>query len=91
MEIQIENLTKTIQGATVLDDVNLYMESGNIYGLLGRNGSGKTMLMRAICGLIRPTKGRILIDGKVQWKDFSYPPELGMLIETPAFLPEFTG
>ena len=91
MEIRIENLSKTIQGATVLEDVNLYMESGNIYGLLGRNGSGKTMLMRAICGLIRPTKGRILIDGKVQWKDFSYPPELGMLIETPAFLPEFTG
>jgi len=91
MEIQIENLTKTIQGATVLEDVNLHMESGNIYGLLGRNGSGKTMLMRAICGLIRPTKGRILIDGKEQWKDFSYPSELGMLIETPVFLPEFTG
>lgn len=91
MEIRIENLSKTIQGATVLKDVNLYMQSGNIYGLLGRNGSGKTMLMRAICGLIRPTKGRILIDGKVQWKDFSYPSELGMLIETPAFLPEFTG
>lgn len=91
MEISIENVSKKIQGVTVLDNVNLRMESGKIYGLLGRNGSGKTMLMRAICGLIRPTEGRIMIDGAQQWKDFSFPPDLGMLIETPTFLPEFTG
>lgn len=91
MDIQIEALTKRIQGTTVLSNVNLHMESGKIYGLLGRNGSGKTMLMRAICGLIRPSEGRIVIDGKEQWKDFSYPPDLGMLIETPSFLPDFTG
>lgn len=91
MIISIENVSKKIQGATVLDNVNLRMESGNIYGLLGRNGSGKTMLMRAICGLIRPTEGKIIIDGAQQWKDFSFPPDLGMLIETPTFLPEFTG
>ena len=91
MIISIENVSKKIQGATVLDNVNLRMESGNIYGLLGRNGSGKTMLMRAICGLIRPTEGKIMIDGAQQWKDFSFPSDLGMLIETPTFLPEFTG
>lgn len=91
MEISIENVSKKIQGVTVLDNVNLRMESGKIYGLLGRNGSGKTMLMRAICGLIRPTEGKIMIDGAQQWKDFSFPPDLGMLIETPTFLPEFTG
>lgn len=91
MQIQIENLSKIIQGAAVLSHVNISMESGKIYGLLGRNASGKTMLMRAICGLIRPTEGRILIDGKEQWKDFSYPPDLGMLIETPSFLTEYTG
>lgn len=91
MIIRIENVSKKIQGTTVLDNVNLKMESGNIYGLLGRNGSGKTMLMRAICGLIRPTEGKIMIDGAQQWKDFSFPPDLGMLIETPTFLPEFTG
>lgn len=91
MVISIENVSKKIQGATVLDNVNLRMESGNIYGLLGRNGSGKTMLMRAICGLIRPTEGRIMIDGAQQGKDFSFPSDLGMLIETPTFLPEFTG
>ena len=91
MQIQIENVSKTIKGATILDDVNIQMEGGNIYGLFGANGSGKTMLMRAICGLIRPTKGRIMIDGKEQWKDFSYPAELGMLIEAPSFLAEYTG
>lgn len=91
MVISIENVSKKIQGVTVLDNVNLRMESGNIYGLLGRNGSGKTMLMRAICGLIRPTEGKIMIDGAQQWKDFSFPPDLGMLIETPTFLPELTG
>lgn len=91
MVISIENVSKKIQGVTVLDNVNLRMESGNIYGLLGRNGSGKTMLMRAICGLIRPTEGKIIIDGAQQGKDFSFPPDLGMLIETPTFLPEFTG
>ena len=91
MRIDIENMTKTIQGTVVLDHVTMTLESGNIYGLLGRNGSGKTMLMRAICGLIRPGEGRILIDGKQQWKDFSYPADLGMLIETPTFLPDMTG
>ena len=55
MRIDIENMTKTIQGTVVLDHVTMTLESGNIYGLLGRNGSGKTMLMRAVCGLIRLT------------------------------------
>jgi ABC-2 type transport system ATP-binding protein len=91
MIIEIENVSKRIQGVTVLNSVNLHMVSGNIYGLLGRNGSGKTMLMRAICGLIRPSEGKIMIDGAEQWKDFSYPDDLGMLIETPTFLPDFTG
>jgi ABC-2 type transport system ATP-binding protein len=91
MVIDIENVSKIIQGVTVLNGVNLHMESGNIYGLLGRNGSGKTMLMRVLCGLVRPSEGKITIDGAQQWKDFSYPEDLGMLIETPTFLPEFTG
>lgn len=91
MVIHIENVSKKIWEATVLDHVSLCMESGNIYGLLGRNGSGKTMLMRVICGLVRPSEGRITIDGAQQWKDFAYPADLGMLIETPVFLPDFTG
>lgn len=91
MELCMEHVTKRIQGAVVLDRVSLRMKSGQIYGLFGRNGSGKTMLMRAVCGLIRPDAGRIRIDGAEQWKDFSYPADLGMLIENPSFLPDFTG
>lgn len=91
MIIEIEDISKKIQGTTVLDHVTMHMESGYIYGLLGRNGSGKTMLMRLICGLIRPTEGKVTIDGRRQWRDYSFPPDLGMLIETPTFLPDFTG
>ncbi len=67
------------------------MESGHIYGLKGRNGSGKTMLMRCLCGLIYPTYGSVTIDGKVLGRDFLIPSSVGALIEAPAFLPEYSG
>lgn len=91
MKIIITNLSKEIHGSTVLKDVSMTLESGTVYGLLGRNGSGKTMLMRAICGLIRPTKGTIEIDGKVIGKDLSFPQSVGMILETPVFLLDKTG
>ena len=91
MKIKITNLSKEIHGSTVLKDVSMTLESGTVYGLLGRNGSGKTMLMRAICGLIRPTSGTIEIDGKVIGKDLSFPQSVGMILETPIFLPDKTG
>ena len=91
MEITIEHYTKVIKGITILDDVNLTLHSGVCYGLQGKNGSGKTMLMRAICGLIRPTKGWVEIDGKRIGKDISFPESVGVLIENPAFLPHYTG
>lgn len=91
MKIKITNLSKEIHGSTVLKDVSMTLESGTVYGLLGRNGSGKTMLMRAICGLIRPTSGSIEIDGKVIGKDLSFPQSVGMILETPIFLPDKTG
>lgn len=90
MEIVIENLTKKIRGAVVLDNVNLVLSGGKCYGLEGKNGSGKTMLMRAVCGLIKPTKGDIKIDGKTLGKDFSFPPSIGVLIENPAFINSYT-
>lgn len=65
------------------------MESGHIYGLKGRNGSGKTMLMRCLCGLIYPSSGSVKIDGKVLGRDLPIPPSIGALIEAPAFLPEY--
>lgn len=91
MKIKIEHLTKTIKGACVLDDVSMELESGNIYGFQGKNGSGKTMLLRAVSGLIYATKGTIQIDGKVIGKDMAFPPEVGVLIENPAFLGEYSG
>ena len=79
-----------IKGAQVLNNVNIRFESGKIYGLKGKNGSGKTMLMRAVSGLIR-TKGEVDIDGKILGKDMSFPPSIGVLIENPAFIPSYTG
>lgn len=91
MEIEIENYSKYIKKRKILKDINLKLESGNIYGFRGQNGSGKTMLMRAIAGLIYPTKGCVKIDGKCLGKEISKPSSIGLLIENPAFLGEYTG
>lgn len=91
MKIEIDHVTKTIKGITVLNEVSLSMESGTIYGLRGVNGSGKTMLMRILAGLIRPTKGTVTVDGKLLGKELSFPPDIGLLIENPAFLDSYTG
>ncbi len=90
-KIELQGLRKIIKGVLILDDINFTFESGNIYGLSGKNGCGKTMLMRAICGLILPTDGKIFIDEKELHKDISIPPSIGALIENPAFLPQYTG
>lgn len=89
--IVIEQLVKKIKDVVILDHINLCMEPGTIYGLRGKNGSGKTMLMRAICGLILPTEGKVLIDGKELHQDIAVPPSIGALIENPSFLPQYTG
>lgn len=88
--ITIQNLSKSIKKHKVLDNVDLTFESGNIYGLVGRNGSGKTMLLRAICGLIFPDEGTITIDSKQLHKDISFPPNCGAIIEHTELLPNFT-
>lgn len=94
MKIDIEHFTKKLYGRIVLDDVNLHFDSGDkglVVGLQGINGSGKTMLIRALCGLIYATKGTVAVDGQVLGKDISFPPSVGALIENPAFLNEYTG
>ena len=91
MKITITHGSKEIHGAKVLKDVNMTLESGAVYGFWGKNGSGKTMLMRAVCGLIRLTEGKIEIDDIAIGEGRDFPPELGMLLETPAFLPDRTG
>ena len=89
-EIIIENLSKTIKNNKILDNVNLTFESGHGYGLVGRNGSGKTMLLRAICGLIFPDSGKVIIDGKQLHKDISFPESCGIIIENTDLLPNFS-
>ena len=91
MKIEITNLKKVIKGATVLDDINYTFTGGRIYGLCGKNGCGKTMLMRLIAGLIYPSSGTIRIKDKVLGKDISFPEVIGMLIENPSFLNDYTG
>ncbi len=91
MQLKIEHLTKKIGKATVLQDISMELHGGRVYGLAGKNGCGKTMLMRCMCGLIKPTEGSVTLDGEQLWRDISFPRSVGMLIETPAFLPGMTG
>lgn len=91
MLIEVKHLTKCIHKNTVLMDVNLTFESGKIYGIRGVNGSGKSMLMRAVCGLIHPTKGTVEIDGKVLGKDMEFPEDVGVLIENPGLIESYSG
>ena len=91
MKIEMKDYCKTLRGAEVLKHINMTFTSGNVYGLKGQNGCGKTMMMRAICGLILPTSGEVLIDGKVLGKDMSFPESVGVLIESPAFINAYTG
>lgn len=91
MKIDIKDYTKTIRKKTILENINLSFESGKIYGLHGRNGSGKTMLLRAICGLILPTEGSVSIDGKIIGKDIEFPNSVGIIIESMSMLPEYSG
>ena len=90
MSVQLIHVTKRIKGITVLSDINLSLESGKIYGLLGRNGSGKTMLIRLIAGLIRPTEGEVHIFGKQLGKDVDFPESVGVTIENLGFWPQYT-
>lgn len=91
MKIVVSHATKEIHGIKVLKDVSMALESGSVYGFLGRNGSGKTMMMRALCGFISLTEGSIEMDGSRLGSGEDFPRNLGMLLETPVFLPERTG
>ncbi len=91
MKIVVSHATKEIYGIKVLKDVSMALESGSVYGFLGRNGSGKTMMMRALCGFISLTEGSIEMDGSRLGSGEDFPRNLGMLLETPVFLPERTG
>ena len=90
-KIIIKNASRDIKGVRVLDNINLELDRGGIYGFIGSNGSGKTMLFRAICGLIKLTEGEIEVLSKKIRKDISFPESLGVIIESIGFWDEYTG
>lgn len=89
--IVIKNVSKSFDGIEVLHDVNLDLEEGKIYGFIGRNGSGKSVLFKIICGLYYPTSGSVLVDGVDIHKKDVFPNDMRVLIEKPNFLPNLTG
>ena len=89
--ISVNHVTKKFKEATVLHDVNVEFKKAEIHGLIGRNGSGKTMLMKCICGLVPITSGTIIINQKQIGKDIQIPDNIGVIIETPGFLPNYSG
>ncbi len=90
-KVELCNVTKIIRKRTIIDHVSLSFPVGQVSGLRGVNGSGKTMLMRLVAGLILPTEGKVFIDGKQLHRELSFPPSIGALIENPAFLDGYSG
>jgi len=91
MYVVCDHVTKKIKNRVILNDICLSLEKGKIHGFRGYNGSGKTMLLRAIAGLIKPSEGKVIVDQKTVGKDVPFPESVGVLIEYPSFIPDYTG
>lgn len=91
MELILDHVEKTVKNVKIINGISAHWHGGQVYGLRGYNGSGKTMLMRLISGLIHPTTGTITVDGATLGREMEFPPSIGMLIESPGFLDQFTG
>lgn len=89
--IYINNLSLTIGKDAILSDINLHIQKGKITGLVGRNGCGKTMLMKCVTGFVKPTQGEVIFDGKKIGEDVDFPTSTGIIIETPSFVPYYSG
>lgn len=89
--IKVSDVSLILKNVPILIDINVSFERGKIHGLIGRNGSGKTMLMKCICGFVKPTEGTIIVDGKRIGKDCDFPENTGIIIETPGFIPYYSG
>ena len=90
-KITFSHVFKKFKNRIILEDVCIGLEAGNIYGIIGPNGSGKTVLLKLATGLLYPTKGKIYIDDLVLGESLDFPPKMGLLIETPGFLSNMTG
>lgn len=89
--IRVEGLSLTIKNVTILSDINFSVRQGEIAGLVGRNGCGKTMLMKCITGFVKATKGKVFFDENVIGEDVDFPKSTGIIIEAPGFVPYYSG
>lgn len=89
--IIVEKVSKKYKEGYVLKDVSISFEKGKIHGIIGKNGSGKSMLFKTICGFVRADEGKVTVNGKVVGKDVDFPDDIGVIIETPGFLPYYSG
>lgn len=89
--IEVKNLSLTFGKTEILKNINVAFEEGKIHGLIGRNGSGKTMLMKCICGFIKATTGEIVVCEQIVGKNVDFPDDMGIIIETPGFIPYYSG
>ncbi len=87
--VKVENVTKYFKQEKVLDDVNMNLETSHIYGIVGKNGAGKTVLFKIIAGFIKPSSGKVTVAGKIIGVDRDFPDSLGLIIETPGFLSQY--
>lgn len=87
--LEIKGLTKKFKKRTVLRDINLSLEFGNIYGFIGANGSGKSVFFKTICGFLKPDKGTATVNGKTIGKEIDFLPSLGVVIEKPGFIENY--
>lgn len=91
MKIEVKNLNKDFKGVSILNDINITFEDGKIYGLIGRNGSGKSVFLKILCGFYEATSGEVLYDGLDIKREKCFPPDTRALIEKPSFLPNLSG
>lgn len=89
--ISVKNVSYTLREKSLLSHVSVSFPKNHIHGIVGNNGSGKTLLLKSISGYLKPTAGEIRIDGKRMYTDISFPPSMGLILETPGFLPYATG
>lgn len=89
--IDVQSVCKSFGEEEILHGIDRHFEAGQIHGIIGNNGSGKTVLMKCICGFLHPTSGRVLVEGREVGKEMDFPKQMGIIIETPGFLPNLTG
>ena len=90
-EVKLSNVTKSFRTERVLKGITHSFEQGKIHGIMGFNGSGKTVMFKCICGFLRPDSGAVIVQGRRIGKDGDFPQSLGMIIESPGFLPHISG